>query len=114
MGGLKVRVKVSSVRGIRDFEGEEAYLIEFVEVRERPPMVVMTPTSVPNEVKNIVMQISKGLQTALPGASKGYELRKLIVKLTAEELEAFGLKPYPNQVYEMNISRGKLSFKKVG
>ena len=43
----KVRVKVSSVRGIRDPEGIEGYRIEFVEVRKRPPMLMMTPKEVP-------------------------------------------------------------------
>lgn len=109
-----VRVKVSSVKGIRDPEGRDGYRIDFVEVREKPPMVMATPTEIPKEISHMVVQISKGIQKALPGSSiKEYELQKLTLTLTIEELEAFELKPYPNQTYELTISKGKLSFKKI-
>lgn len=115
MIGSKVRVKVSSVKGIRDPEGREAYRIEFVEVRERPPMFISTPTEVPKEVSSMVVQISKGIQKAIPGGSrKEYELQKLTLTFTPEELEAFELKPYPNQVYELEVSKGNLSFRTIG
>ena len=114
MIGSTVRVKVSSVKGIRDPEGCECYRIEFVEVRKKPPMVMATPTEIPKEISHMVVQISKGIQKALPGSSiKEYELQKLTLTLTTEELEAFELKPYPNQTYELTISKGKLSFKKI-
>jgi len=110
----KVRVKVSSVRGVRDPEGREGYRITFVEVREKPPMVMMTPKEVPKEIGHMVVQISKGIQKAIPGGSiKEYELQKLTLTFTIEEIEAFELKPYPNQIYELTISKGKLSFKKI-
>jgi hypothetical protein len=114
MMGSKVRVKVSSVKGIRDPEGREGYRIEFVEVREKPPMVIATPKEVPKEVSSMVVQISKGIRTAIPGgAQKQYELQKLTLIFTAEELEAFELNPYPNQVYELEVSKGNLSFTKI-
>jgi len=112
--GSRVRVKVSSVKGIRDPEGKEGYRIEFVEVREKPPMVIATPREVPKEVSSMVVQISKGIQTAIPGgARKQYELQKLTLTFTLEELEAFELNPYPNQVYELAVSKGNLSFTKI-
>jgi len=114
MIGSKVRVKVSSVKGIRDPEGREGYRIEFVEVRQKPPMVIATPREVPKEVSSMVVQISKGIQTAIPGgSSKEYELQKLTLILTREELEAFEHTPYPNQIYELTVSKGNLSFTKV-
>ena len=114
MVGSKVRVKVSSVTGIRDPEGREGYRIEFVEVREKPPMVMMTPTEVPKEISRMVVQISRGIQKSLPGGrTRQYELPKLTLTFTAEELEAFELKPYPNSIYELTISKGNLSFKKI-
>jgi hypothetical protein len=59
----------------------------------------------------MVVQITKGMQRVLPGGNaKEYELKKLTLILTAEELEAFKLKPYPNQLYEMTISDGTLYF----
>lgn len=110
----KVRVKVSSVKGIRDPEGREGYRIEFVEVRQKPPMVIATPREVPKEVSSMVVQISKGIQKAIPGgSSKQYELQKLTLVFTREELEAFEFTPYPNQIYELAVSKGNLSFTKI-
>jgi hypothetical protein len=114
MFGSRVRVKVSSVKGIRDHEGREGYKIEFVEIREKPPLVIGTPKEVPKQVGSMVVQISKGIQQAFPGGSrKQLELQKITLILTAEELEAFELKPYPNQIYELSITNSKLSFKKI-
>ena len=114
MNGSKVRVKVSSVRGIRDPEGVEGYRIDFVEVRKKPPMVIMTPKEVPKEIGQMVVQISQGIQKSIPGGrTKEYELQKLSITITDEELEAFEIKPYPNQIYELTISKENLSFKKI-
>jgi len=110
----KIRLKVQSVKAVRDVENRETYQIDFVEIRQRPPMVMMTPTELPEEIGQMVVQISKGVQRALPGGNaKEYELRKLTMILTAEELEAFKLKPYPNQVYELTITDGALHFKEI-
>lgn len=110
----KIRLKVQSVKAVKDVENREGYQIDFVEVRQRPPMVMMTPTEVPEEISQMVVQISKGVQKVLPGGgSKDIELMKLRLVLTADELEAFTLKPYPNQMYEMTITNGALQFKEV-
>jgi len=110
----RIRIKVQSVKSIKDVEGQEGYQIDFVEVRSRPPMVTMTPTEMPDELSQMVVQISRGVQKVLPGgSSREYELKKLTLILTAEELESFDLKPYPNQLYELTISEGSLKFKEV-
>jgi hypothetical protein len=110
----RIRLKVQSVKSVKDVEGREGYQIDFVEIRQRPPMVTMTPTEIPEEISQMVVQITKGVQKVLPGGdSKEYELRKLTLILTGEELEAFKLKPYPNQLYELTISDGVLSFSEV-
>jgi hypothetical protein len=109
-----IRLKVQSVKSMKDVESREGYQIDFVEVRQRPPMVTMTPTELPEEISQMVVQISKGVQKALPGGNaREYELRKLTLILTSDELESFRLKPYPNQLYELTISDGNLSFKEV-
>lgn len=109
-----MRLKVSSVRGVQDPEGRGGYRIEFVEVRDKPPMVIPTPSEMPKEVSSMVVQISKGIQQSIPGGrKKQYELQKLTFLFTAEELEAFAMKPYPNQIYELTISKGTLSFRQV-
>jgi hypothetical protein len=109
-----IKLKVQSVKSIKDIENREKFQIDFVEVRSRPPMVSMTPTELPPEIGQMVVQITKGVQKVMPGGdAKQYELKKLTLILTSEELEAFMLKPYPNQLYELNISNGLLSFKEI-
>ncbi len=110
----KIRLKVQSVKAVKDVEKREGYQIDFVEIRQKPPMMMMTPTELPEEIGQMVVQISKGVQRVLPGGdAKEYELRKLTMVMTAEELEAFNLKPYPNQMYELTITDGALHFKEV-
>lgn len=114
MLSTRIRLKVQSVKSMKDVESREGYQIDFVEVRPRPPMVTMTPTEIPEEISQMVVQISKGVRKVLPGGdAREYEVRKLTLILTAEELEAFRLKPYPNQLYELTITDGVLSFKEI-
>jgi len=62
----RIRIKVQSVKAIKDRESREGYQIDFVEIRQRPPMVTMTPTEVPEEISQMVVQISKGVQWNAP------------------------------------------------
>ena len=102
------------MKAIRDVEARDGFQIDFVEVRIRPPMMTMTPTELPQEISHMVVQITKGVQRVMPGGNaREYELRKLTFVLTAEELESFNLKPYPNQLYELTISNGSFSFKEI-
>ena len=110
----KIKLKVQSVRAIKDPENREAFQIEFVEVRSKPPMVMMSNPDVPNEINQMVVQVTKSFQGILPGTQETtYEQRKLTMILTGEELESLNMKPYPNQLYEMVISDGTLNFKQV-
>ncbi|HUS77872.1 MAG TPA: arcadin 1 [Patescibacteria group bacterium] len=109
-----MKLKVQSVKSMKDIENREGYQIDFVEIRSRPPMVTMTPTEFPEEISQMVVQITKGVQRVMPGGdAKEYEVRKLTLILTAEELEAFNLKPYPNQLYELTINSGTLNFREI-
>jgi predicted DNA-binding protein (UPF0251 family) len=77
-------------------------------------MVMMTPQEVPREISDMMVEIGRGIQQIIPGGQqKEYESKKIQVILTFEELEAFKLRPYPNQVYELSISEGSLSFKEA-
>ena len=110
----KIKLKVQSVRAIKDPENREAFQIEFVEVRSKPPMVMMSNPDVPNEINQMVVQVTKSFQGILPGTQETtYEQRKLTMMLTGEELESLNMKPYPNQLYELVISDGTLNFKQV-
>lgn len=110
----KIKLRVQSVRSVKDPEKREAFQIEFVEVRSKPPMVMMSSQDVPNEINQMVVQVTKSFQGIIPGSmDTTYEQRKLTVILTGEELESLNLKPYPNQMYEMVISDKSLSFKQI-
>ncbi len=114
MFSIRIKLKVQSVKSMKDIENREGYQIDFVEIRSRPPMVTMTPTEFPEEISQMVVQITKGVQRVMPGGdAKEYEVRKLTLILTAEELEAFNLKPYPNQLYELTINSGALNFREI-
>ena len=39
------------------------------------------------------------------GARKPYKIQKITFTFNAEEIEAFELKLYPNQIYELSISK---------
>jgi hypothetical protein len=110
----KIKIKVQSVKATKDVEGRNGVQIDFVEVRARPPMVTMTPTELPEEISQMVVQISKGVQKVMPGGdAREYQVKKLTLILTEEELESFNLKPYPNQLYELTISNGAMNFKEI-
>ena len=42
-----------------------------------------------------------------------HRFQKVVLVFSPEELEAFNIKPYPNQVYEILIVDGALQFKKI-
>ncbi len=110
----KIRIKVQSVRSVKDPENRECFQIDFVEVRQRPPMVMMSNPEVPEEINQMVVQVTKSFQGMMPGmGQKEYEQMKLTLILTGEELESFRLKPYPNTLYELTITDGALNFSEV-
>jgi hypothetical protein len=107
----RIKLKVQSVRALRDPENREAFQIEFVEVRSKPPMVMISNPEVPEEINQMVVQVTKSFQGILPGIQDStYEKKKITLILTGEELESLNLKPYPNQMYELTISDKSLSF----
>jgi hypothetical protein len=108
----RIKLKVQSVKAVKDPENREAFQIDFVEVRSKPPMVMMSNPEVPEEINQMVVQVTKSFQGIFPGTQNStYEQRKLTLILTGEELESFNIKPYPNQLYELSISASTLSFK---
>jgi hypothetical protein len=110
----RIKLKVQSVRALRDPENREAFQIEFVEVRSKPPMLMISNPEVPEEINQMVVQVTKSFQGILPGVQDStYEKKKLTLILTGEELESLNLKPYPNQMYELIISDKSLSFNQL-
>ena len=75
-------------------------------------MVMMSNPDVPNEINQMVVQVTKSFQGIMPGTQETtHDQRKLTVILTGEVLESLNMKPYPNQLYELVISESNLRFK---
>ena len=77
-------------------------------------MVMMSNPEVPEEINQMVVQVTKSFQGILPGTQDTtYEQKKLTMILTGEELESLNLRPYPNQLYELIISDKSLGFNQL-
>ena len=75
---------------------------------------MMSNPEVPEEINQMVVQVTKSFQGILPGTQETtYEQRKLTLILTDEELESLNMRPYPNQLYELVISEKSLNFKQL-
>jgi len=110
----KITIKVQSVKAVKDFEGRECFQIDFVEMRQRPPVMMVNNPDVPDEIGQMVVQVTKSFQNMMPGmGSRDYEQNKLTLIVSGDELESFKLKPYPNQLYELTITDGSLQFKEI-
>lgn len=107
---LRTQLKVSSVSSIQSPNGKENFRITFVEEHTRPPAMSIMPQNTPKQVSSMVFQVQKGLQQVLP---KGLTIQKVVLVFTHDELEAFHIKPYPNQIYEVTITEGNLQFRKT-
>ena len=110
---IKSRLKVSSVSSVQDPEGHGNVRITFVEMRSKSPMVAMMPQNAPKELSSVVFQVQQGIQKVMPRGLMDSQFQKIVLVLTPEELEAFHIKPYPNQIYEVTITDGDLKFLKV-
>ena len=110
---VKVRLKVSSVESVQDSEGKENIRIILVEDKPTPPIASVMPQNISKEISSVVFQVQKGLQQALPGHLARSEFQKIVLVLSPEELEAFHIRPYPSQLYEVTLSDGNISFKKL-
>ena len=108
---LKSRLKVSSVSSVAGPDGKESVRVTFVEEHVRPPPIAMMPQDAPKEISSVVFQVQKGIQQVLPRDMA--RLQKIVLVFTAEELEAFEMKPYPNQIYEVTITGGNLRFESL-
>jgi hypothetical protein len=76
--------------------------------------MMMSNPEVPDEIGQMVVQVTKSFQNIMPGMQdRNVEQPKLTLILTGDELESFSLRPYPNQLYELTITNGVLSFTEV-
>ncbi len=110
---MNVRAKVASMQSIRDPDGKQGMRIEFVEERAMP-----RPGFVPvgaSEEARMAQEIFRSFQQAMPMLQIQATLQapKLILFLNDEEYEALGLILTVNQLYELELKNGSISFRRV-
>ncbi len=106
-----VLVRVQRIESIRDPEGTLGKRIELVEERKIPRFAIQPPT----EEARMVQSVVQALQQQLPVHSMqtGFNLPKIILFLTEQEYDQFGIKFDVNQVYEMELSNQSVRFSKT-
>ena len=105
------RVRVNKIESTRDLDGNLGKRIELLEEREINPYVVR-PQS--DEAK-MAQDIMQALQTQMPFLPQRTQLAtpKIILFLTEQEYDNFGVTFDVNQVYEVMLENQAIRFRKV-
>ena len=106
-----IRVRVQKIESIRDPEGNRGKRIELIEDRVIPRFAVKPPT----EEGRMVQEVVQALQRQLPVFAVQTQLAvpKIILFLTEQEYEEFGIKFHVNQVYDLKLFNQAINFKKA-
>jgi len=109
--GFELLVRVRRIESIRDPEGNYGKRIELVEERPAPSFNVPTAT----EEARMVQEMLRAMQAQLPmlRVQTNIMLPKLILFLTESEYELLGVDFQVNQLYEVKLSNGVITFKRV-
>jgi len=105
------RVRVNKIESNRDLDGNLGKRIELLEEREINPYVVR-PQS--DEAK-MAQDIMQALQTQMPFLPQRTQMAtpKIILFLTEQEYDNFGVTFDVNQVYEVTLENQMIRFRKV-
>jgi Arcadin 1 len=105
------RVRVNKIESTRDLDGNLGKRIELLEEREVNPYIVR-PQS--DEAK-MAQDIMQALQTQMPFLPQRTQMAtpKIILFLTEQEYDNFGVSFDVNQVYEVTLENQVIRFKKV-
>jgi hypothetical protein len=105
------RVRVSKIESIRDLDGNLGKRIELLEEREINPYVVR-PQSDDAKMAQDIMQ---ALQQQMPFLPQRTQMAtpKIILFLTEQEYDDFGITFDVNQVYEVMLENQAIRFRKV-
>lgn len=105
------RVRVNKIESTRDLDGNLGKRIELLEEREINPYVVRPPT---DEAK-MAQDIMQALQTQMPFLPQRAQMAtpKIILFLTEQEYDNFGVTFDVNQVYEVSLENQTIRFRKV-
>ena len=105
------RVRVNKIESNRDVDGNLGKRIELLEEREVNPYIVR-PQS--DEAK-MAQDIMQALQTQMPFLPQRTQMAtpKIILFLTEQEYDNFGITFDVNQVYEVALENQAIRFRKV-
>lgn len=105
------RVRVHKIESTKDLDGNLGKRIELLEEREINPYVVR-PQS--DEAK-MAQDIMQALQTQMPFLPQRTQMAtpKIILFLTEQEYDDFGITFDVNQVYEVMLENQTIRFRKV-
>ena len=105
------RVRVNKIESTRDLDGNLGKRIELLEEREVNPYIVR-PQS--DEAK-MAQDIMQALQTQMPFLPQRTQMAtpKIILFLTEQEYDNFGVTFDVNQVYEVALENQAILFRKV-
>ena len=105
------RVRVNKIESTRDLDGNLGKRIELLEEREINPYVLRPPT---DEAK-MAQDIMQALQTQMPFLPQRAQMAipKIILFLTEQEYDNFGVTFDVNQVYEVALENQTIRFRKV-
>ena len=105
------RVKVNKIESIRDPDGNLGKRIELIEDRVVPRFAIRPRT----EEAKVVQDVLQAMQQQLPmfQAKTQFAIPKIILFLTEQEYESFGINFDVNQIYEITLENQVLKFKKA-
>jgi hypothetical protein len=106
-----VRVRVQRIESIRDAEGNLGKRIELVEERQIASFALRPAT----EEGRMVQDMVQALQQQLPvmGAPGNIAFPKIVLFLTEQECDEFGITFDVNQIYEVELINQIIKFKKA-
>ena len=105
------RVRVNKIESTRDVDGNLGKRIELLEEREVNPYIVRPQT---DEAK-MAQDIMQALQTQMPFLPQRTQMAtpKIILFLTEQEYDSFGITFDVNQVYEVVLENSAIRFRKI-
>ena len=105
------RVRVNKIESTRDVDGNLGKRIELLEEREVNPYIVRPQT---DEAK-MAQDIMQALQTQMPFLPQRTQMAtpKIILFLTEQEYDSFGITFDVNQVYEVVLENQGIRFRKI-
>jgi hypothetical protein len=106
-----LRVTVQRIESIKDPAGNLGKRVELVEENVVPSFAIRPPS----EEARIMQDVFKAIQQQIPvfGGKAQINSPKIILFLTEQEYEALDVKFDVNQVYDIELSKQALKFRKV-